>query len=329
MMDEKISVIIPTYNLQAYLPRCLESIMAQTHRNCEIIVVDDGSTDGTASLLARYAAADARIKVVLKENGGVTSARLRGIREATGDWIGFVDGDDEIEPDMYERLLRNALEHGAGISHCGFRMVFADGRGRDFHNTGRLLEHDRTTALRELLSGAMIEPGLCNKLYRAQLLRRLVREGKMEQDIRINEDLLMNFYLFSWAEKSVFEDWCPYHYMVRSGSASRAKLNDHKIYDPIRVKDIIRRAAPAELTRDAQNAYLNTCMAVYHALITAGSGYGSHARKVRGLLREEKARFSLLGRKRSLMAKLIVTAPAVYRPVYWVYQRFLQKNAYE
>ena len=328
-MSEKISIIIPVYNLKPYLPRCLESIMAQTYTNLEIIAINDGSTDDSASVLDRYASEDTRIKAIHQENGGVTAARLRGIAEATGAWIGFVDGDDEIEPDMFERLLHNARRCGADISHCGFQMRFPDGRVHWFHNTGRILEHDRITALRELLSGEMIEPGLCNKLYRAELLHGLVQAQKMPREIRINEDLLMNFYLFSAAEKTVFEDWCPYHYIVRSGSASRAKLNAHKIYDPIRVKDIIRRDAPDALQPEAQAAYLNSCMAVYHSLISDGPGYRDDIRRVRSLLRSEKERFGLLGKKRAWMAQLIVTAPAVYKPIYWIYRRFLQKNAYE
>ncbi len=327
-MSEKISIIIPVYNLEMYLSRCLESVIAQTYDNLEIIAVNDGSTDGTVVVLNQYSAKDSRIKVIHKENGGVTSARLCGIQAASGDWIGFVDGDDEVEPDMFERLLRNAQRCGADISHCGYQMVFADGRVNWFHNTGLILEHGRITALRELLSGAMIEPGLWNKLYRAELIHHLLHEQKMPHDIRINEDLLMNFYLFSAAEKMVFDDWCPYHYIVRSGSASRAKLNAHKIYDPIRVKEIIRREAPDELRSDAQVAYLNSCMTVYHALITSGVGYQDDIKKVRELLRAEREQFYHLGKKRALMANLIVSAPAIYKPIYWFYQRFLQKNAY-
>lgn len=328
-MEDKVSIIVPVYNLRDYLPRCLDSILSQIHRNIEIIAVNDGSTDGSDAVLDQYVQRYPDVlRVIHKKNGGVTSARLRGIQEAAGDWIGFVDGDDEIEPDMFERLLRNAQQYGADISHCGYQMVFSDGRVNYFHNTGLLLEHDRITALRELLSGAIIEPGLCNKLFRKVLFRSLLNEGKMKTDIRINEDLLMNYYLFSEADKSIFEDWCPYHYIVRSGSASRSKLNPHKIYDPIWVKEIIRREAPGALRQDAQIAYLNSCMTVYHTLTTSGSGYQEDIRKVRQLLRREKDTFYQLGKKRALMANLIAAAPAVYKPIYWFYHRFLQKNAY-
>ena len=99
-MTDLISVIVPVYNVAADLPRCLDSILAQTYPHIEIIAVDDGSPDNSGEILDRYAAKYANIRVIHKENGGVTSARLRGVQEAAGAWIGFVDSDDEIEPDM-------------------------------------------------------------------------------------------------------------------------------------------------------------------------------------------------------------------------------------
>lgn len=323
-MRERISVIVPVFNVAADLPRCLDSILAQTYPRIEIIAVDDGSPDASGEILDRYAQKHPNIRVIHKENGGVTSARLRGVAEAAGDWIGFVDGDDEIEPDMYARLLKRGLEYGADISHCGYQMVFDDGRIHYFHNTGTAEQHDRNTALRELLSGERIEPGLCNKLFRRSLFCGL----EMDESIRINEDLLMNYHLFARARTSVFDDWCPYHYIVRSTSATRTKLNEHKIYDPIRVKEIIRRTVPADIQADARRAYLNTCINAYHTLMTAGPGYRDDLRKVRYLLKREREGFSLLGKKRAVMARFITQAPVLYRPVYAIYCRFFQKNVY-
>ena len=137
-MDNKISIIVPAYNIETYLARTLDSILAQTYPNIEVIVVNDGSKDGTGAVLDRFATQDPRIRAIHKENGGVTSARLRGLAEATGEWIGFVDGDDLIEPDMYARLLENALKYDADISHCGYRMVFPS-RVDYYYNTGKLL----------------------------------------------------------------------------------------------------------------------------------------------------------------------------------------------
>lgn len=233
-----ISVIVPAYNIREYLPRCLDSLLAQIYGNLEIIVVDDGSTDGTAAVADGYACKDPRIKVIHKENGGVTSARLRGVTEATGNWIGFVDGDDSCEPEMYARLLENALAHGADISHCGYQMRYPD-RVEYYHNTGRFVEQDRITGTADLLLGEMIEPGLCNKLYHKTLLHSLLHSGNLPEDIRINEDLLMNFYLFRQSKRAIYEDFCPYHYILRKGSASKAQLNEYQLKDPLRVSRIL------------------------------------------------------------------------------------------
>lgn len=320
----KISVIVPVYNVEADLPRCLDSILAQTHPYIEIVTVDDGSPDNSGKILDHYAEKYPNIHVIHKENGGVTSARLRGVEEASGQWIGFVDGDDEIEPDMYERLFANAQKYGADISHCGYQMVFADGRVNYFHNTGTVEVHNKTKALQELLSGQRIEPGLCNKLFRKELFQ----SWEMDKSIRINEDLLMNYYLFSNAEVSVFDDWCPYHYIVRSASASRAKLNPHKIYDPIRVKEIIRQDASVEVREDARRAYINTCINTYHVLMLAGAQYRDDLRKIRSLIRQKKDDFFLLGTKRAMMAQMIILVPILYKPIYGFYCHFLQNDKY-
>ena len=120
-MEPKISVIVPAYNNAPWLPNTLDSILAQTYKNLEVIVVDDGSSDDTPAVLRCYEEKDSRIRIIRKTNGGVTSARLLGVAESTGDWIGFVDGDDYIEPQMYARLMENAVTYRADISHCGQR----------------------------------------------------------------------------------------------------------------------------------------------------------------------------------------------------------------
>ena len=114
-MNELISVVVPIYNVAEYLPKSIESILNQTHKNLEILLIDDGSTDGCAQICDEYAAKDSRIKVIHKENGGVTSARKVGIAMASGAYIGSVDPDDWIESDMYESLLKKAVEYDVQI----------------------------------------------------------------------------------------------------------------------------------------------------------------------------------------------------------------------
>ena len=114
-MEELISVIVPAYNIAPWLFRCLDSLLAQTYENLEIVVVDDGSADNTREILEGYAAQNEKIHAIYQENRGVTAARLAGAAAATGDWIGFVDGDDTVEADMFRHLLENAHAYGADI----------------------------------------------------------------------------------------------------------------------------------------------------------------------------------------------------------------------
>ena len=233
-MKDKISVIIPVYNIKDYIERAVKSVLAQTYTNIELVLVDDGSTDGSSELLDQLCRTDNRIIVLHKENGGVTSARLYGTSKATGNWIGFVDGDDVIEPDMYERLLSNALKYNADISHCGYQMCFPD-RTDFYYNTGKILIQDHETAQVDIVEGKFVEPSLCNKLFRNSLLDKLLQSRKMDRDLRYMEDLLMNYYLFSYATISVYEDFCPYYYMIHKGSAMTTDVNIEKLEDPLAV----------------------------------------------------------------------------------------------
>ena len=118
-----ISIIVPIYNIPDCLAKCVHSITAQTWRQMEILLVDDGSTDSTGALCDTLAEEDSRIRVFHKENGGSSSARNLGIREARGEYLGFVDSDDYIEPDMYEKLVKAALEYDAPIVQIGRNEV--------------------------------------------------------------------------------------------------------------------------------------------------------------------------------------------------------------
>jgi len=236
-MNDKISIIIPAYNIRDYLGPTLDSVLAQTYDNLEIIVVDDGSRDGTGTVADAYAAGDGRIRVIHQENGGVTSARLRGVAEATGTYIGFVDGDDFAEPSMFAGLLENAEKYNADISHCGYQMVFPNGKIEYYYNSGKIVLQRGKQCCTDILCGSFVEPGLWNKLYRRALFAGL--DAWMDRSIRINEDLLMNFYLFRQAAVTVFEDICPYHYVLRKGSAATARLNVHKLADPLKVLHLL------------------------------------------------------------------------------------------
>lgn len=326
----KISVIVPVYNLEKEISRCVHSVIAQTYKNLEIILVNDGSKDSSWQVMQQLASEDERIVLVNKENGGVTSARLEGVKVATGEYIGFVDGDDEIETDMYEFLLKNALEYEADISHCGYQMVFEDGRVNYFHNTGCLVQQDRITGLTDLLEGSRVEPGLCNKLFHKTLLHSLFHERTMPNNIKINEDLLMNYYLFDKSNKSIYEDKCPYHYIVRISSASRQKININKIFDPIRVKEIILQLADKETENISKKSYMSTCVNVYNSLaLEKQNEFKLEKHQVRAKILEHTEWNVLLGKKQRILFFLICYFPFFYPIIYKVYAKLFMKNKYE
>lgn len=327
-MEEKISVIVPVFNLEEELSRCIKSILSQTYKNIEVIIVDDGSKDNSKEVIEKLAAVDNRVIPVFKENGGVTTARLAGIEKADGEWIGFIDGDDEIEPYMYEMLINNAKKTNAQISHCGYQMVFPDARTNYFHNSGCVEEYDNISAVKELLSGEKIEPGLCNKLYKSELIKKALSK-RIDTSVKINEDLLMNYYLFSLSSKSVFEDRCPYHYIVRYSSASRQKLNKNKIYDPIKVKQIIVDDAISEIKPFAEKAYVSTCVYTYCGLtVEKDKIIRKEKKNIRKLIKSQKNHFTNLPQKTKLLAFCIAYAPVVIDLLYPVYAKRFQTNLY-
>lgn len=253
-LDRKpqISVIIPAYNIAPYLARCLESVRQQTYKELQIIIVNDGSTDQTGKIADFFSEKDKRFHVIHKENGGVSAARKTGLEKAEGDYIGFVDGDDYIEPMMYERLIDLAIKHDADIAHCGYQMVFPK-RVDLYYGTKAMKVQDTYTGVRDLLEGTLIEPGLVNKIYH----HKLFKDIEYNENIVINEDLLLNYFLFHRSEKAVFIDVPYYHYMVRKNSATTSDWNEHKLLDPICVLEIMyKKENDEELKKIICNRYI-------------------------------------------------------------------------
>ena len=325
MEGETISVIIPAYNVAPWLPRCLDSVLAQAYSKLEIIVVDDGSADNTRQVMEDYAARDGRIRPIFKENGGVTSARLAGVAAATGEWVGFADGDDAIDPDMYRHLLENAHAYGADISHCGHRVEFPDGRVAYVHNTGGLRQQDNLTGLRDLLDGGQVESSLCTKLYRRELFAGLAE--RMNPAIKNNEDYLMNYFLFSRAKRSVYEDFCPYRYILRENSASFRQLNEHSLFDPIRVRELIVEDSGSEIREDARRALMRNLLFAYAQLsVHPEKRYDEWRRRVRAEMEEQEGYFHLLSKRNRLLAKMVCRTPGLFAMTYRLYEKLFRRE---
>ena len=239
MKNDLISIIVPAYNVEKYVSRTIDSLLNQTYSLIEIICVDDGSSDNTYSILQNYAKKDSRVKAYTKTNEGVTKARKFGFEKANGDYIGFTDADDIVDADMFQRLYDNLINYCADISHCGYVVDNLNGTKEYFYNTGCLAQQDKKSGVESLISGSF-EPGLCNKLYKYDLLHNLFQNDIMDYSIKMNEDVLMNYFLFKEANSSVIEDVCLYHYVKREGSATVSGFNKDYSLDKIKVKQIIR-----------------------------------------------------------------------------------------
>lgn len=186
MHSPKISVIVPVCNAGEYLGRCIDSILYQTEPDLELILINDGSTDGSGALCDRYAAGDQRVRVIHKRNQGVSRARNDGLRAARGKWIAFADGDDWLEPDMYQRLLAAGEETGCDAVYCGFRRVWADRAEVEAFPERRVLAGDRVKCFVEDL----LKAKAFGAVWRCVLARETVGECRFDEDIVYAEDLL-------------------------------------------------------------------------------------------------------------------------------------------
>ncbi len=182
MNENLISIIIPVYNAEKYIGRCIDSILAQTHERLEIVLVDDGSTDNSLKICREYAEKDSRIMVLHKENGGVSSARNLGLEACSGEYIGFIDSDDHIASTMYEELLSAALKHDTGISLCAYYRI--KGETKDIQGLCGDAETITNTQLMKDIYTYKSMGVLWNKLF-----KRSVFFGEDNTLVRFNEEL--------------------------------------------------------------------------------------------------------------------------------------------
>lgn len=215
---EKISVIVPVYNVEEYLDRCVESIVNQTYNNLEIILVDDGSTDDCPAMCDKWAEKDNRIKVIHKQNGGLADARNAGLSIANGDYIGFIDSDDYIDPDMYECLIHHAVANNADIAGCFYRKV-----GKDFVNelgsdySVKVFNCDEY--LCEYYLKNVLYFSCCNKIYK----RELIDDTRFSTEAGLCEDGCFNYETSKKADIIVMINKPMYNYILRETSLTNNK----------------------------------------------------------------------------------------------------------
>lgn len=251
-----ISVIVPVYKVEAYLPRCLDSILGQTWEELEVILVDDGSPDRCGEICEEYARKDPRVQVIHKPNGGLSSARNAGIEKATGEYLAFIDSDDWLDADMFQQLHRLCEERQADIAECSFRSIFKDMIREETICSGDVIEGGPADAIQGILDWKYFKPIACNKLYR----RSVIGDIRFPEGM-LHEDEFTTYRFFAAAKKVVYLDVSKYNYdRSRTDSITGDKFREDNLDACLAMRqrrEFLARTGLGgeELARKADNVY--------------------------------------------------------------------------
>lgn len=210
-----ISVIVPVYNVQDYLDKCIESLVNQSYKNMEIILIDDGSSDNSPLICSEWADKDKRIKLFHQENQGVSSARNYGISEAKGEYAAFVDSDDWLDYDTLEITADTAISNNADIVCFGFQFEYSDGKSSMIPIKEFLSENDDVLKS-YILDNVRTE--VWGKLYR----KDLISDIRFDAQIKYAEDYLFNYYAMKKCRKLISKNLCKYHYLQDNEASATA-----------------------------------------------------------------------------------------------------------
>ena len=321
--EKKLSVIIPVYNLESYLERCINSILNQTYQNLEVICVNDGSTDNSLAVLNRLAAFDKRVCVISQENAGVSAARNTGIDHATGDYITFVDGDDAIAPEMYSVLVQLCLQYDAEIAHCGYRRINPDGTVKDIMGTEQTIVQNSDDAVKCLITGQLFVGSLCNKIYR----KTLFKEIRLDQHLKINEDIMANIELFHNAERAVFYDAPLYLYYIRPSSVTNTSDVIRRAQDMVIVSNrIFECFKGSELEGYAANRLFSSLTAQYRTNLYLPRIDKGTLAEVKNRIKDVYPYCRKISLKQKLNFRFLTAMPYLYKVLYKVYDRIRIPN---
>ncbi len=223
-----ISIVVPIYNVEVYLEKCITSILKQTYQNIEVILVDDGSNDHCPSLCNIYAKKDSRIIVIHQKNSGLSDARNSGVSLATGEYIGFVDSDDWIDEDMYETLVTIAQLYHADVAEISMRYIYDNSIiEKQSFQTNVLTPFEATSSFLDRTID--IKGNVCNKLYRKEIVKQIPFPSK-----RLHEDAYFTYKALYYSHIFVRFDICKYNYLQnRKTSIMSSPIRPQNIYDAI------------------------------------------------------------------------------------------------
>ena len=317
-----ISVIVPVYNTYDLLSRCVNSIRRQTYRNLEIILVDDGSTDNSGALAEKMAMEDKRVRVFHKENGGSSSARNLGIEKARGDFIGFVDSDDYIEPEMYERLLAVAIEENLLMVQISRDEI--DEQGNRMPDVCVPPEQPELWECENFMRELLLHRGdcsFCTKLFHASLLKEeRVPEGELNEDFYLLVRLLPKIPAVAILPEQ------EYHVFYRYGSNTRTRNQDEfpQVFTDIvknadRVYEIVGREYPAllpEAMRFGLFQRLDYMLHIPISLMNKGHEFYCQVKNYLKKHRKDVLHSEYLTRRNKVYLLLLGTAPRIVRRVH-------------
>lgn len=228
MTKELISIIVPVYNVEKYLKKCVDSIVNQTYKNLEIILVDDGATDNSGKICDELVELDNRIRVYHKKNGGLSDARNYGVERAAGDYIGFVDSDDYIDAEMYEKLYEAIKKENVDVAECNLKIVYPE--KTDLFTDQKYYQIcNKQEYLEEYLKIEKFFGSACVRLTKADIAKKLkFPVGKLYEDTYYAYDLI------GIVDKYVIMDNPYYNYLMRENSITNAKFNP-RIFDLIEI----------------------------------------------------------------------------------------------
>ena len=268
-MNPLISVIIPIYNVEKYLARCVDSIVNQTYKNLEIILVDDGSPDLCPQMCDDYAEKESRIKVVHKKNGGLSDARNAGMAVATGEYISFIDSDDYVSDDFFECLLDVMNKENSDIAECSVVKLYEDNRFDEFSDDLSVKTYDTQDAMSALIAENPFHQHVWNKLYKTELVKDIpYAVGKL------NEDEFWTYQVFGRANKVSKLNNTMYYYFQRNSSIMGVGYNIRRL-DALEGKanrqKYIENNFP-ELSTQAKIDLYGSCMFAYQSVLKFLSG---------------------------------------------------------
>ncbi len=317
---DKISIIIPIYKVEEYLQECIESVIHQTYKNLEILLIDDGSPDNCGKICDEYAKKDNRIRVIHQENAGISQARNKGIEMATGKYISFIDSDDYVEKDMFEYLYLLLKKEKVNIACCNRYVVYKnkiDIYGiRDFYKV-----MDSKEAIELMCYIGYLGVSAYAKLYEKELFENI----RFPKGIENGEDVFTTYKVYDKASKIVYDATPKYYYRQRQGSLTRKKkINDTILKASKEVMEFINNNYP-EKKEAGINLYLYSLIGVYDTILKnkiKDKAKKQEIRKeIKSIMKISNKKSEKISKARKMQVHLLGKIPWLYDIIFIMYNK--------